>query len=76
MSRQLELPLGEQGETLENQRSDEAKPATRGHQRSGTDHLMEKVVERSNLFAALRRVKQNKGSPGVDGMTVCTFHAS
>jgi retron-type reverse transcriptase len=28
------------------------------------------VVERQNLFAALKRVKQNKGSPGTDGMTV------
>jgi RNA-directed DNA polymerase len=31
---------------------------------------MEMVVERSNAKAALRRVKQNKGSPGSDGMTV------
>jgi RNA-directed DNA polymerase len=34
------------------------------------DGLMERVVERSNLLAALRRVKRNGGSPGVDGMTV------
>jgi RNA-directed DNA polymerase len=32
--------------------------------------LMERVVERSNMQAALRRVKQNKGAPGVDGMSV------
>ena len=32
--------------------------------------LMERVVESSNVKAALKRVKQNKGSPGVDGMTV------
>jgi group II intron reverse transcriptase/maturase len=32
--------------------------------------LMEAVVERGNLLAALKRVRQNKGSPGVDGMTV------
>ena len=32
--------------------------------------LMERVVERSNMQAALRRVKQNKGSSGVDGMSV------
>ncbi len=32
--------------------------------------LMEEVVERKNLEEALRRVRANKGSPGVDGMTV------
>jgi RNA-directed DNA polymerase len=32
--------------------------------------LMEAVCERDNLKKALRRVKANKGSPGVDGMTV------
>lgn len=31
---------------------------------------MEKVVDGGNVKAALKRVKQNKGSPGVDGMTV------
>ncbi len=31
---------------------------------------MEKVLERRNMQAALRRVKKNRGSPGVDGMTV------
>jgi len=31
---------------------------------------MERVVERANALAALKRVKQNKGSAGVDGMTV------
>ncbi len=31
---------------------------------------MEEVVRRDNAKAALKRVKQNKGSPGVDGMTV------
>jgi RNA-directed DNA polymerase len=31
--------------------------------------LMERVVSRANLMAALKRVEQNKGSPGVDGMT-------
>jgi len=31
---------------------------------------MDEVVERSNARAALKRVRQNKGSPGSDGMTV------
>src|SRR5260370_660163 len=35
-----------------------------------TNPLMEAVCERENLKKALRRVKANKGSPGVDGMTV------
>jgi group II intron reverse transcriptase/maturase len=31
---------------------------------------LEKVLERQNLQAALKRVRKNKGSPGIDGMTV------
>jgi RNA-directed DNA polymerase len=37
---------------------------------ANTNRLMEEVCERENLREALRRVKANKGSPGVDGMTV------
>src|ERR1700687_2515814 len=37
---------------------------------ASTNRLMEEVCERENLKEALRRVKVNKGSPGVDGMTV------
>lgn len=36
----------------------------------GTDKLMEEVLERGNMERALKRVQGNKGSPGVDGMTV------
>jgi RNA-directed DNA polymerase len=35
-----------------------------------TDSLMEEVCRRDNLWKALKRVQANKGSPGVDGMTV------
>jgi len=67
---QAELPLGARGETSEDQRSGEASTATNGNGGSGTATLMERVVERGNAKAALKRVRQNKGSPGVDGMTV------
>jgi RNA-directed DNA polymerase len=33
-------------------------------------HLMEAVCNRNNLQLALKRVKRNKGAPGIDGMTV------
>lgn len=35
-----------------------------------TENLMEEVLRRENLLAALRRVQANKGAPGIDGMTV------
>ncbi len=37
---------------------------------ASTNRLMEEVCERENLKEALRRVKANKGSAGVDGITV------
>lgn len=37
---------------------------------SGSEKLMEEICEKENLIQALNKVKQNKGSPGVDGMTV------
>lgn len=37
---------------------------------AGTERLMEEVCEPENSKQALQRVKANKGSPGVDGMTV------
>jgi RNA-directed DNA polymerase len=37
---------------------------------AGTERLMEEVCEGGNCKQALQRVKANKGSPGVDGMTV------
>src|ERR1700737_227906 len=49
----------------------ESSGATSGPESpASTNRLMEEVCERENLKAALRQVKANKGSPGVDGMTV------
>lgn len=42
----------------------------REHQRALTQNLMERIVSPSNLNTAYKRVKSNKGSPGIDGMTV------
>ncbi|MGH7411147.1 MAG: reverse transcriptase domain-containing protein [Candidatus Methylomirabilis sp.] len=38
--------------------------------RALTEHLLEEVCQRDNLNQAYRRVKSNKGAPGVDGMTL------
>ena len=67
---QLELPLESRGESPRVRRSGQAATAIGGNERPGTSPLMERVVDRSNLLRALKRVKQNRGSPGADGMTV------
>ena len=50
--------------------SAETPKAVRGKGDSGTASLMERVVSHSNLTTALKRVRENNGSPGIDGMTV------
>ena len=60
---QLELPVAER-------RGEASVGAWGGGTPVGEERLMEQVVERGNLLAALRRVKRNGGSPGLDGMTV------
>ena len=37
------------------------------------EQLMEEVCERENCWQAYKRVKANKGSPGIDGMKVGDF---
>src|SRR5258707_9039748 len=45
-----------------------AKPTTESP--ASGKQLMEEVCDRENLGKAWKRVRQNKGSPGVDGMTI------
>src|SRR5829696_4610753 len=69
---QLDFSFALTGEAREAGRGGTESPgATSGSESPArTDRLMEEVCERENLKEALKRVKANKGSPGVDGMTV------
>jgi len=59
---QLWLPFVKRGELTRAETTTESPPED--------EQLMERVVERDNLIRALKKVKRNGGSPGVDGMTV------
>ncbi len=48
----------------------ESELAKRRAESPTIEQWMEEVCERENCKQALRRVKANKGSPGIDGMTV------
>ncbi len=50
--------------------SDEPTSAIERPVHSRWDELMEEVVTHANLATAMKRVCQNRGSPGIDGMTV------
>jgi RNA-directed DNA polymerase len=61
---------GNRGEAPKARPGGEGCAAAHGNERSGNGDLMERIVARDNLLEALRRVRRNRGSPGVDGMTV------
>jgi len=68
----LDFSSSPTGEAREAEREEpESFPAAHDPERpASTSRLMEEVCERANLKNALQRVRVNKGSPGVDGMTV------
>ena len=39
------------------------------------DHLLERILSRENMQQAWKRVKANKGAPGVDHMSIDEFPA-
>lgn len=69
---QLAIAVEPKGETRKQTAKGTDLPAAKREPESptSTERLMEEVLERDNLKKALRRVQSNKGSAGVDGMTV------
>lgn len=63
------VDFGEAGSGSETNEAQQAITAV-AQQRALTQDLMERIVLPSNLNAAYRRVKANRGSAGIDGMTV------
>src|SRR2546427_1665439 len=60
------------GEAREARREETERTSARHDPESpaSTNRLMEEICERENLKQALQQVKANKGSAGVDGMTI------
>lgn len=80
-SGQLELPFEDRGEAPTIERSGQAQTAAPDREGSAAAWVaagdgkaggltMEAVLEAGNLRRALQRVRQNKGAPGIDHMTV------
>jgi len=69
---ELEFSAADPGEAQETRGKEiEARPARHGHESPArTDQMMEEIGEWGNLKQAMWRVKANKGSAGIDGMSV------
>ena len=68
----LALPGIDQGESLGRAvgGTETSTAARKSESSADVENLMEEVCERGNLERALKRVESNRGSPGVDGMSV------
>jgi RNA-directed DNA polymerase len=72
--RRAEMPedsrkvAGGTGEKKERER--QASTAVKEKTQPGAEVLLEEVLRRENMLSAFRRVRSNKGAPGIDGMTV------
>lgn len=67
---QRELPFESPGAARGATGSGQAAPAASDRRDPTTRQLMELALARDNMFLALKRVTDNGGSPGIDGMTV------
>jgi RNA-directed DNA polymerase len=59
-----------EGEARAGTARDEARSACQGQEGSGRGGLLKQVLSRENLATAWKRVKANKGSAGVDGLSI------
>ena len=69
-SRQSGRPAGGSGEAASNPGRGEAPLASHGDEGLGREDLLSQVLSRENMVLAWKRVKANKGSAGVDGLTI------
>src|ERR1017187_5493127 len=69
---QLALPFvwGSEAPVVEGKEAEARMARGETENPAGNQRLMEEVCERENRRAALKRVRANQGSPGIDGMTV------
>ena len=69
---QLTFPFVEGSEASQSETEGIETPRARRETENpaGNQQLMEEVCERENRRAALKRVRANQGSPGIDGKTV------
>jgi RNA-directed DNA polymerase len=66
----FEFTRGSEAPSEETQGTETARAERGTESPAGNQRLMEEVCERENRREALKRVRSNRGSPGIDGMTV------
>ena len=65
---QMQLEMGTLDKIRRDRTHDEIIAVMLSESPTGEDRLMEMICERENMLKAFKRVKSNKGKPGVDGM--------
>ncbi len=58
------------GTSEKEERERQASTAEKEKTQPEAERLLEEVLRRENMLSALKRVRSNKGAPGIDGMTV------